>query len=64
VPLALPLREPSIDRGIDRRIAMARQIWEAARDARGSPVERYLANRRPCAGRPPAVTPAASISPQ
>jgi putative DNA primase/helicase len=28
------------------RIAMARRLWEAAQDARGSPVARYLAGRR------------------
>jgi putative DNA primase/helicase len=28
-----------------RRIALARRIWDAATDARGSPVERYLAGR-------------------
>jgi hypothetical protein len=31
------------DRG--RRIELARRIWNAARDARGSPVARYLASR-------------------
>jgi putative DNA primase/helicase len=46
VPLALSQSELRIDRDIERRVAMARQIWEAARDARGTPVERYLANRR------------------
>lgn len=29
----------------ERRIALARRVWDAARDARGSPVVRYLAGR-------------------
>lgn len=35
------------DRGDDlaRRIALARRIWDAARDVRGSPVMRYLSGR-------------------
>jgi putative DNA primase/helicase len=37
---------PNDDRAdIARRIALARRIWDAARDARGSPVPRYLASR-------------------
>jgi phage/plasmid primase-like uncharacterized protein len=45
---ALPM--PTNARGADRndparRSALARRIWEACRDARGSPVMRYLAGR-------------------
>src|SRR5712692_7031487 len=37
------------------RIAMARRLWDAARDARGSPVARYLASRRITLPPPPSL---------
>jgi putative DNA primase/helicase len=50
---------PDDCRDRERRIGIARRIWKGAKDARGTPVERYLAGRGithslcrlPCAGR-------------
>jgi putative DNA primase/helicase len=60
----IPATTRSDDRAdTTRRIALARRIWAAAKDARGSAVERYLAGpcRHRCAGRRAAGIPAASI---
>jgi putative DNA primase/helicase len=39
----------------ERRIEIARRIWDAARDARGTPVVRYLANRGITTPLPPSL---------
>jgi putative DNA primase/helicase len=43
-PAPIPVRPDDRDDGA-KRIAWARRIWDATRDARGSPVARYLAGR-------------------
>jgi putative DNA primase/helicase len=42
-PVTVPRSDDHADAA--RRCALARRIWDAARDARGSPVARYLAGR-------------------
>ncbi len=44
-PLSAPIRNDSSNDDFARRIAIAGRIWGGARDARGTPVERYLVSR-------------------
>ena len=47
--------------GVARRIEIARRIWDAAREAHGTPVERYLAGRGISIAPPPSLRFAPSL---
>jgi hypothetical protein len=52
---------PDDCRDRERRIGIARHIWEGAKDARGTPVERYLAGRGITIPLPPSLRWASSL---
>jgi hypothetical protein len=60
-PPAAPVTELSDGDATARRVEIARRIWGAARDARGSPVVAYLAFRGITIAPPPALRRAPSL---